>query len=254
MTASVMEAEKEINEAGVDIESVADFIAAMPETYADLGKQAIDQIHRLHTTGMLPAVYHEEDTKEAELLLKRWQEAGLSSQEAMRLLDMLYVTGQQLYECDALPEWKGFIDQYQQYWLDDDERFRHAYAVLEDCPAIWLDKKGRYKGPSRSSEWITHSTELLLGLIDHRSKPGKSTEQVGEELREELDAIEQNIRMFLAVKAVLDAAEMDVPEAGMLAGANIRLDAFIQLYNLRLGELKEERKPWQSRETRLEKA
>jgi hypothetical protein len=37
----------------------------------------------------------------------------------------------------------------------------------------------------------------------------------------------------------------------VLAGANMRLDAFINLYNLRLEELKEERK---SGATRLEKA
>ncbi len=253
------EAEQEIDEAGVDIESVADFIAAMPEKYADLGKQVIDQIHRLYTSGTLPAVCHEEDAQEVEPLLSRWKEAGLRSEEAMKPLDMLYVTGQQLYECDELPEWKGFIDQYQRHWrADDDERFGHAYAVLEDCPAVWLDKKGRYKEPMRPSEWITRSTELLLGLASHNDKAKKSIERVGAELRDRLETTELNIRMFLAIKAVLDAAadaaEMDVPEAGMLTGANIRLDAFIQLYNLRLGELKEERKPWQSREARLEKA
>ncbi|MHC4146713.1 MAG: hypothetical protein ACYSUD_18310, partial [Planctomycetota bacterium] len=42
--------------------------------------------------------------------------------------------------------------------------------------------------------------------------------------------------------------------ASMLAGANIRLGAFIAIYNIRLEELKEERKPWESGETRLEKA
>jgi hypothetical protein len=252
------EARKEIDEAGVDIESVADFVAAVPEAYADLCKQAIDQIHKLHTSGTLPAVYHEEDAKEAEPLLSRWKEAGLSSHEAMKLLDVLYVTGQQLYECDEPPEWKAFVDQYQQHWFDDDERFRHTYAVLDDCPAVWLDKKGRYKGPQRPSEWITHSTELFLGLIDSDGEPGKSPAQVGAELRDKLDAIEQNIRVFLAVKAVLDTAaeavEMDVPgDAGILAGANMRLDAFITLYNLRLEELKEERTSWGSGATRLEK-
>jgi hypothetical protein len=70
---------------------------------------------------------------------------------------------------------------------------------------------------------------------------------------------EQNIRLFLAVKAVLDMAadgvEMDVPnDHGVLTGANVRLDAFIQLFNLRLEELRKERRPWQSSETRLEKA
>jgi hypothetical protein len=253
------EAEKEIDEAGVDIESVADFIAAMPETYADLGRQAIDQIHTLHTSGTLPAVYHEEDAKEVEPLLSRWKEAGLSSQEAMKLLDMLYVTGQHLRECEELPEWKDFIDRYQPHWFDDDERFRHTYAVLDDCPVVWLDKKGHYKGPSRPSEWITHSTELLLGLVNHDDKAKKSIERVGTELRDGLDTAEQNIRLFLAIKAVLDAAAaavgLDVPgNEGVLAGPSTRLGAFIALYNIRLDDLKEERRPWQSGETRLEKA
>ncbi len=250
------EAEKEIDEAGVDIESLADLIAAMPETYADIGKQAIDEIHRLHTTGRLPAVYHEEGAKEVEPLLSRWKEAGLSSQEATKLLDMLYVTGQQLYDCEELPEWREFIERYQQHWFDGDERFRHAYAVLEDCPQAWLDKNGYYKEPMRPSEWITRSTELFLGLVNHNDKAKKSIERVGAELREGLETAELNIRMFLAIKAVLDTAAdavgLEVPrDEGLLASANARLDAFIHLYNIRLQELKEERK---SGATRLEKA
>ncbi len=251
------EAEKEIDEAGVDIESVADFVAAVPEKHADLCKQAIDQIHRLHTSGKLPAVYREEDAKEVEPLMERWRENenGLSSQEAVKLIDMLYVTGQTLYDCAELPEWKEFIDRYQPHWFGDDDRFRHAYAVLEDCPAVWLDKKGRYKGPSRPSEWITHSTESFLGLIDHHGKPGGSIERVGAELRDKLDTAEQNIRMFLAIKAVLDTAadavKLDIPGGGsVLAGPDTRLDAFVQLYNIRREELHERRKC----ETRLEKA
>ncbi|MCX5645106.1 MAG: hypothetical protein NTZ17_10560 [Phycisphaerae bacterium] len=254
------EAEKEIDEAGVDIESVADFVAAVPEAYADLCKQAIDQIHRLHTSGRLPAVYHEEDAKEVEPLLSRWKDAGLSSQEVMRLLDMLYVTGQHLRECDELPEWKLFIDKYQPHWLaDDDERFGHVYAVLDDCPEAWLDKKGNYKAPVRPSEWVTRSTELLLGLVNHDDKAKKSVERVGAELKDGLDTAEQNIRLFLAVKAVLDAAAaavgLDVPgNEGVLAGPNARLGACIALYNIRLEDRKEERKSWESGATRLEKA
>jgi hypothetical protein len=252
------EAKSAVEESGGDIESVEDFVAAVPEEYAGLCKQAIDEIHRLHTSGKLPAVYQEEDAQAVGPLLKRWKENGLSPEEATKLVDLLYVTGQTLYACEELPEWKVFMDQYQQYWLDDDDRFQHTYAVLEDCPAVWLDKKGRYKGPSRPSEWITRSMELILGLIDHRGETGKSIEQVGTELMERLAAIERNIRVFLAIRAILntaaEATEMDVPNAGILAGGNMRLDAFIQLYNLRLEELKEERSHWQSRETRLEKA
>jgi len=178
----------------------------------------------------------------------------------MKLVDILYVTGQQLYDCDELPEWKDYVDKYHQYLFgDEDERFRYLYAVLDDCPEVWIDKQGRYTDSSKPSKWITRSTELNLGLINHDDKVRKSTQSVGAELRNRLDTIEQNIRMFLAVKAILDAAadavELDVPgDEGMLAGPNTRLDANIALYNIRLKELKEEPKSWESGETRLEKA
>ena len=41
---------------------------------------------------------------------------------------------------------------------------------------------------------------------------------------------------------------------GILADPNTRLGAYIALYNIRLEELREERKSWESAETRLEKA
>jgi hypothetical protein len=37
-----LEAKKEIDESGADIESVADFVAAVPEAYGDLCKQAVE--------------------------------------------------------------------------------------------------------------------------------------------------------------------------------------------------------------------
>ena len=100
---------------------------------------------------------------------------------------------------------------------------------------------------------------MLGGQINSHGKPGKSIEQVRAELRDRLDTAEQNIRLFLAIKAVLDAAAdavgLDVPrDEGLLAGPNRRLDAFITPYNLRLADLQEERKSWESGETRLEKA
>ena len=147
----------------------------------------------------------------------------------------------------------------QQHWFDDDERFRHAYAVLDDCSEVWIDEQGYYKGPGKPSEWITRSTESLLGLVDDSNKPKKPISKVGAELRDRLDTAEQNIRLFLATKAILDTAVdavgLDVPaKVGMLASPNTRLGAFIAIYNIRLEELKEERKPWESGETRLEKA
>jgi hypothetical protein len=132
------EAKQEIDKAGGDGESVADFAAAVPEAPTGLCKQGIEEIHRLRSSGKLSAVYHEEDAKEVEPLLGKWEKEGLSYEEVTSLLDALYVTGRQLYECEELPEWKRLIDQYQRHWFADaDERFGHAYAVLEDCPEGW---------------------------------------------------------------------------------------------------------------------
>ena len=116
-----------------------------------------------------------------------------------------------------------------------------------------------YKDRTKPSEWITRSTELYLGLINHDNKAKKSIQSVGSKLRGRLDAAEKNIRIFLAIKAIfdtaIDAVELDVPgDGGILADANVRLCANIDLYNIRLEELREERKSWESDETRLEKA
>jgi hypothetical protein len=69
---------------------------------------------------------------------------------------------------------------------------------------------------------------------------------------------EQNIRLFFAVKAILEAAAeavgLDIPgKVDVLIFPHIRISAFIALYNIRLEELGEERKLWESVETRLEK-
>lgn len=254
------EARAAVDEARADSEAMTDFVAAVPEAYKGLCEQAIDEIRRLYAGGKLAVVYDKQDAKEIKPLLVRWKKNALSAEETMNLVDRLYATGQTLYECAELPEWKTFVDRYQRHWLDDDdERFRHAYAVAEDCPEIWLDGEGCYKGPTPPSEWITHSTESLLGLTRHDGKAGKSVERVGAELKDMLAAAERNIRMFLATKAVLDTAAdavgLDVDgDDGVLAGPNGRLDASIALFNLRLEELNEERGSWQSAETRLEKA
>jgi hypothetical protein len=65
--------------------------------------------------------------------------------------------------------------------------------------------------------------------------------------------------MFLAIKTILDTAaetvRLDIPgDKGMLVAPNIRLGAYIDLYNFRLEELQEKRLPWESAETRLKKA
>ena len=52
-----------------------------------------------------------------------------------------------------------------------------------------------------------------------------------------------------------EAVHLDIPDnVGMLARPNIRLAAFIAIYNFRLEQLHEERKSHKSSDTRLEKA
>jgi hypothetical protein len=254
------EAREEIDDLCLDIESAEDFASAIPKKYTGVYQQAIDEIRRLRSSGRLPAVHQKADAKEARPLLAKWRTGRLSTKDVTKLVDMLYVTGKQLCDCDELPEWKDYVDRYHQYmFADEDERFSHTYAVLEDCSEVWVDEQGYYKGPGKPSEWITRSTESFLGLVNHDDKPKKSIAKVGAELKDRLETATLNIRLFLATKTILDAATdavgLDVPgNVGMLAGPNVRLGAFIAIYNIRLEELHEERKPWESGETRLEKA
>jgi hypothetical protein len=253
-------AREDIDELCLDLESFEDFVSAVPEKYKDFCKQAIREIRDLYISNKLPAVSHKEDADKPKPLLAKWNKDQLSPQEAMSLVDMLYITGQQLYKCDALPEWKDYIDRYQNYMFgDEDERFRHTYAVLEDYNGVWVDKNGYYKGPPKPSEFVSRDTELLLGLINDDDQVEKSIRSAGIELNDKLDTAEQNIRMFFAVKAVLDAAMeavgLDTPDKGsVLIFPYIRISALIKLYNLRLEYLQQERMPWESSDTRLEKA
>lgn len=254
------EAREEIDELCPDRESAEDFASAVPEKYTDIYQRAVEEIHRLCSSGKLLAFCQKEDAKEAKPLLAEWKAGRLSAQETMKLVDMLYVTGQQLYDCDELPEWKDYVQSYNQYmFADEDERFGHTYAVLEDCSAAWTDEQGYYKGPEKPTQWITGSTERLLGLVNDDGNPKKSISKVGAELRDRLDTAEMNIRLFLAVKAILDAAAdsvgLDIPGKGCtLPGAYIRIGAFISIYNFRLEELNEKRKSRESGYARLEKA
>lgn len=242
------------------IQPFEDFVSAVPDKYKDFCKQSIDQIHCLYTNGRLPAVCHKKDMKKAKPLLTKWKIGRLSAKDTMRLVDMLYITGQQLCDCDELQEWKDYMSKFHRYlYGDDDERFRHIYAVLDDYSGIWMDEQECYKGPPKPSEYITGSSELLLGLINYDDKAKKSIQSVGSELRNRLHEAENNIRIFLAIKAILDIAidivGSDMPgDGGILADANTRLCATIDLYNIRHEELHEERSSWQSAETRLEKA
>jgi hypothetical protein len=254
------ETRDEIDEICPDVECTEDFASAVPEKYKSVLKQAVDEIRSLYTSGKLPTAFHKEDAKEAEPLLAKWKAGRLSEKETVKLMDMLFVTGERLYDCEELPEWKDYANKYHQYmFADEDGRFKHVYAVLEDYTGVWVDENGYYDGPPKASEFVARDSEYLLGLIDHDDKPKKSIKTVATELRDRLDTAEQNIRMVLAVKAILDAAAeavgLSIPsEGGMLALPYMRIGAFIGMYNLRLGALKEKRLPWESGETKLDKA
>jgi len=71
------EAREEIDKLYPDIESVEDFVSAVPEEYKDFCKQATDEIRRLYISGKLPAVLHKKDTKKAESLLSKWKKDQL---------------------------------------------------------------------------------------------------------------------------------------------------------------------------------
>ena len=100
----------EIGELGIDIESAADFASAVNDKYADLYKQANSEIHKLNFEGRLKAAYNDEDVKIVESLLNEWKDQNLSDKDIMKLVDLLFVSGQQLYDCKELPEWKDYID------------------------------------------------------------------------------------------------------------------------------------------------
>ena len=105
-----LEAKEEIEDVCPDIESAEDFASAVPKKYKAVFKQVIDEIRSLHASGKLQAVYHKEDKKEAETLLAKWKTDQLAIKDIMKLVDMLFVAGQQLYDCDELPEWKGYME------------------------------------------------------------------------------------------------------------------------------------------------
>lgn len=253
------EARNEIDGLGVDIESAESFVRAVPDKYSAFCEQAIAEIHTLYTEGKLKAVYQDEDEEQVKPLLGKWSKNELSTKETVKLVDMLYVTGRQLYECEELPEWKKYVDEYQIYLFgDDDKRFRHIYAVMEDCPEDWLDESGYYKNPSPPCEWITRRHEIELGLQTIRQKKVKSIRLISSELQAVLNRIILNTRILLSLRAILEVAinrvELDISDEGWtLSYLNEKLELYAREYNHKLDEVKEKPKSWSAGETKLEK-
>ena len=151
------------------------------------------------------------------------------------------------------------MDEYQVYLFgDEDRRFRHSYAVLEDCPGSWLDDNGYYENPLPPGEWITRKTEIALGLQAIGKEEVKSIRLVSSELRAVLSRVVLNIRIFRALRTILELAinkvELDIlDEEWTLSYLNEKLELYAQEFNHKLIEVKEKPKSWSSGETKLEK-
>ena len=252
-------AREEIDGLGLDIESAESFAAAVPDKYASLYKQAESDIHKLYVEGKLNAVYRDEDAKIVEPMLSEWKKRDLSDKDVMRLVDKLFMSGQRLFDCDELPEWKNYMDKYNKYlYGDEDERFSHSYAILVDCPECWTDEQGYYKYPFSTGEWVTRATELIWGLRAIDGEKTRSIKCVSRMLLTILDRAALNIRIFLGVKTVIDTASEAIgvsfsDGAGVMEGVFKRMEAYIRDYNDGLQSLNDEHRWSNAKETKLEK-
>jgi hypothetical protein len=252
-------ARNEIDELCVDIESAESFVSVVPDKYSAFCEQAIREIHTLYIDGKLKAVYQKEDEEQVKPLLGKWSNNELSMKETLKLVDMLFVTGQHLYECEELPEWKKYMDEYQIYLFgDDDKRFWHNYAILEDCPESWLDDNGYYENPLPPGKWMTRRIEIALGLQATEGKKVKSIRLVSSELQAVLNRVALNTRIFLALRVILEVAINRVglyisEKEWTLSDLNEKLELYAEEYNHKLSEVKEKSKWWNSGENKLEK-
>jgi hypothetical protein len=252
------ETREQIDELGLDIDSAESLIKSLPDQYRPAYEQAIAEIYKLYREGLLKVTYEDENTEVVKPLLDSWKQEKLSNEDAARLTDMLFVTGSQLYCCNNLPEWKDFIEKYQTQWFsDEDERFRHDYAILENCSSYWLDEKGHYKASFHPSEWVTRGDELALGLTAIEDEEVQSVDDVNADLLAILKKIGFNARLCLALKVAIDAslkaAGIDwEEEAGSHGGSYMELKIYVEEYNHQLKELKKEKNPWKDETTKLE--
>lgn len=242
------EVKEDIYNLGLDMETGREFEEAVKAKYTNLYTQAVNDIHALHTTGKFgDAFYYEEDEDIAKPLLKKWQKEGLKAKEAEHLVDVIFVSGQQLYNCGQLPEWKEFIDNYQRGFADDkNERFMPVYAIVQDPWEGCLDKKAYYDRPFRAAEFIIRNDEQLLGLKNNKRKKTETTiKKAALNLKFMLKQAELNIREYLAVKLIIDTASDVIgvsfsDEFVQFVNVQDRLEAHVTIYNLELERLNEE--------------
>jgi len=251
-------AERAVLKAPDDIKYVPDadnIKEQCPEVY----QQALKEIFKLYKEGKLKASCHEKDKDKVRDLLAKKKEGKLTDEELEQLLDKLNVTGQQLYECKELPEWKELIDNFQRHWhVDEDDRFSYSYAVVQDPWYENVDKKGYYKKSFSPSEFITKRDEIALGLATIDGEKTKSCKAVSQDLQAMLRRVQMNVRCFLALKDIIDTASEVIgvnfsDQAGGLESANEQVKLYVQQYNNDLERLKKKRSWGNTEETKLEK-
>ncbi|MHC4188236.1 MAG: hypothetical protein ACYTBX_02970 [Planctomycetota bacterium] len=251
-------AERAVLKAPDDIEYVPDadnIKEQCPETY----QQTLKEIFKLYKEGKLKASWQEEDEDKVLGLLAKEKKGNLNYEELGQLLDKLNVTGQQLYKCKELPEWKELVDNFQRHWFaDEDDRFSDSYAVVQNPWYENVDEKGYYKKTFSPSEFITKRDEITLGLATIDGEKTKSCKAVSQDLQAMLKRVQMNIRCFLALKAIIDIASEVTgitfsDQAGGLESANEQVELYIQQYNNDLERLKKEHRWGNAEETKLEK-
>jgi hypothetical protein len=226
-----------------------------PEVYWE----ALREIFKLYKEGKLETSYHEEDKDKVQDLLAKQKKGKLFDEELWQLLDKLNVTGQQLYECNELPEWKELIDNFQRHWhADKDGRFSYSYAVVQNPWYENVDEKGYYKSYVSPSEFIIKRNEVALGLRTVNGKKAKSCKMVSQDLQALLRRVKVNLRCFLAIKVIIDASSEAIgvkfpDKAGGVDGAHEQLKLYIEEYNHNLERLKEKKRWSDCKETKLEK-
>lgn len=226
-----------------------------PEVY----QHALREIFKLYKESKLKASWHEEDKDEVKNLLAKQKKGELSDDELGQLLDKLNVTGQQLYECEELSEWKELIDKFQRHWhADKDGRFSYSYAVVQDPWYENVDEKGYYKSCVSPTEFITKRNEVALGLTTVNGKKTKSSKVVSQDIQAVLKRVKMNLRCFLALKAIIDMASEVTgvnfsDQAGGLKSYNKQVELYIQQYNNNRERLEKDHSWGDSKETKLEK-
>jgi len=100
-------------------------------------------------------------------------------------MDLLYVTGQQLCDCDKLPEWKDYMNRYNQYMFsDEDEEVRRRAVTCigwlgQEALAVELlvplsDSSVSVRRSAVEAIGNLRSRQVVPSLIERLNDPEKS--------------------------------------------------------------------------------